>query len=212
MRTKLFTLRYSESLGGFDDTPLVEYTRDKELIAFHEYFFRVHDVPHLTCVLTYQEAVISPEILEQAQSARRNGSSRGGPDRSRQSATSIASGLPENDRTLFNSLREWRSTEAREQGVPPYLIFTNRQLLEIVRARPESPNALLSIPGVGPARVKRYGKALLKIIHGSRPVRPEGPTESAPTYGSEEVPAPRPGAAVGAIVAAAGAGKSSVAG
>jgi len=33
MRAKILTLRYSASLGGFDDTPLVDFARDKEILA-----------------------------------------------------------------------------------------------------------------------------------------------------------------------------------
>ena len=52
MRVRLLTLRYSPTLGGFDDTPLQEFTRCRELLEFREHFYAVHEVPHLTCVLT----------------------------------------------------------------------------------------------------------------------------------------------------------------
>lgn len=47
MRVKLFTFRYSATLGGFDDTPLVDYVRDKEIVSFREHFFSVNEVPHV---------------------------------------------------------------------------------------------------------------------------------------------------------------------
>ena len=37
MRVKLMTFRYSATLGGFDDTPLVEFIRDKEVLSFREH-------------------------------------------------------------------------------------------------------------------------------------------------------------------------------
>jgi superfamily II DNA helicase RecQ len=150
MRTRLLTLRYSESLGGFDDTPLLEFTRDKELTSFREYFFLVNDVPHLTCVLSYPEAVVPADILEQSRQSQESPSSSRGA--SRRSAADLTASLKEADRALFNTLREWRAKEAREQGIPAYLIFNNRQLLDIVTLRPESPNALLQIFRVGPAK------------------------------------------------------------
>ena len=52
MRVKLFTLRYSATLGGFDETPVAEFTRDKELLGFREHFFVVNEIPHLACVLS----------------------------------------------------------------------------------------------------------------------------------------------------------------
>ncbi len=47
MRVKLLTVRYSFSLGGFDDTPLLEFTCDKEVLSFREHIFTVNDIPHL---------------------------------------------------------------------------------------------------------------------------------------------------------------------
>ncbi len=55
MRVKLVTLSYAPSLQGFDDRPLAEFVRDKEVLAIREHFFTVHDRPHLACLITYQE-------------------------------------------------------------------------------------------------------------------------------------------------------------
>ena len=62
VRVKLFTLRYSSTPGGFDDSPIREFQRDKEILAVREYFFAVNEVPHLTCSLTYQEAIVPSHV------------------------------------------------------------------------------------------------------------------------------------------------------
>ena len=53
--------------------------------------------------------------------------------------------------------------------MPPFLVFTNRHLLLIIAARPETPNALLQLDGIGPGKVKRYGKELLELLGGAGP-------------------------------------------
>ncbi len=75
-----------------------------------------------------------------------------------------AAGLAEPERVLFNTLREWRGRKAHEEGVPPFLIFTNRELIAIVQKRPESANALGSIGGIGPGKVKRYVAEVLALV------------------------------------------------
>jgi hypothetical protein len=60
------TFRYSATLGGFDDTPLVDSARDKEVIAFREHFYVVNEVPHVTCVVTFQDAVVPQATLQAA--------------------------------------------------------------------------------------------------------------------------------------------------
>ncbi len=67
---------------------------------------------------------------------------------------------------LVASLRQWRSAKAREQGVPAYLILHDRTLFEIAAALPASPQALLAVPGIGLAKVQRYGDELLALVAG----------------------------------------------
>ncbi|EXI89895.1 MAG: ATP-dependent DNA helicase UvrD2 [Candidatus Accumulibacter sp. BA-94] len=61
-------------------------------------------------------------------------------------------------------LRQWRSAKAREQGVPAYVILHDRTLLEIAALLPGSPRALLTVPGIGLAKVQRYGDELLALV------------------------------------------------
>ncbi|HEY9218728.1 MAG TPA: HRDC domain-containing protein, partial [Phenylobacterium sp.] len=55
---------------------------------------------------------------------------------------------------------------AGRQHVPPYIIFANRTLAEIARARPSSLAALGALPGVGETKLERYGAAVLEVVGG----------------------------------------------
>lgn len=158
---QLFTLRYSTSLGGFDPEPLERFARDKEVLSFREHFFTVNDVPHLACVLTWQEALSAGDEPPRARE-RRTSISKGS---SREERPDPAAELDERGRALFDALRSWRARAAHEEGVPPYLLFTNRQLVEIVRHCPENATALGHVEGIGAGKVKRYGTALLALLH-----------------------------------------------
>lgn len=69
---------------------------------------------------------------------------------------------PESEK-LAARLKEWRAAEARRLGVPPYLVLHDRSLNSVARMRPASPNQLLSIDGIGPAKVEKFGGAILDI-------------------------------------------------
>lgn len=69
--------------------------------------------------------------------------------------------LSEQDFAVYADLRAWRKTAAEQEGVPVYAVFTNEQLAEIVRRRVDSLAALGEIEGIGPARLERYGAAVL---------------------------------------------------
>jgi ATP-dependent DNA helicase RecQ len=82
------------------------------------------------------------------------------------SAETQNSGNPSsaNDSPLFAMLRNWRAEKAREQGVPAYVILHDRTLRELATLRPDSPEALLAVPGIGLAKAQRYGEALLELL------------------------------------------------
>lgn len=61
--------------------------------------------------------------------------------------------LKEEDWPLFKRLREWRGEVSKKEGVPPYIIFTNKQLAKIAFTRPVSLNALQQIEGVGNVKI-----------------------------------------------------------
>jgi ATP-dependent DNA helicase RecQ len=68
------------------------------------------------------------------------------------------------DQPLFESLRAMRTRLAREQGVPPYVIFHDATLREIARLRPRTPGDLALIGGIGAGKIERYGDEVLDVV------------------------------------------------
>ncbi|HKX08666.1 MAG TPA: DNA helicase RecQ [Stellaceae bacterium] len=68
------------------------------------------------------------------------------------------------DSALFEALRAKRLALAREQGVPPYVIFHDTTLLAMARQRPRDHAALGEILGVGRSKLERYGAVFLGVI------------------------------------------------
>ncbi len=64
----------------------------------------------------------------------------------------------------FAALRDWRANEARAQNVPAYVIFHDRTLRAIAAEPPRDTGALAALPGVGAAKLARYGDALLALL------------------------------------------------
>jgi ATP-dependent DNA helicase UvrD/PcrA len=72
----------------------------------------------------------------------------------------------EPDDPLFETLKEWRLKTAKAEEKPAYVIFHNSTLAEIVRRAPRTKEELATVPGVGPAKLERYGDAVLAAIEG----------------------------------------------
>jgi ATP-dependent DNA helicase RecQ len=68
------------------------------------------------------------------------------------------------DEALWQSLRALRLELARDQGVPPYVIFHDATLWAMVRDRPLDLDALAAIPGVGASKLRRYGDRFLAVL------------------------------------------------
>jgi ATP-dependent DNA helicase RecQ len=85
-------------------------------------------------------------------------------------ARATAAGAPERSPEvddLFGRLKSLRKQLAAARHVPAYVVFNDATLLRIAEQRPASDEALLAIPGIGPAKLQLYGRVLLETIAGN---------------------------------------------
>ncbi len=66
--------------------------------------------------------------------------------------------------SLFEALRALRARLAKEQNLPPYVVFHDSTLREMVSRRPTTLNEFAQIPGVGEAKLKHYGAVFLEVL------------------------------------------------
>jgi ATP-dependent DNA helicase RecQ len=69
-----------------------------------------------------------------------------------------------NDDPLWQALKAKRLELAREQGVPPYVIFHDSTLLEIHNRKPQTLDEMGQISGIGQAKLQKYGDAFLQVL------------------------------------------------
>lgn len=74
--------------------------------------------------------------------------------------------IDERDMPLWNALRACRKRLAEEQGVPPYVVFHDATLREMLRIRPVTERTFLQISGVGDSKLERFGEDFLEVIRG----------------------------------------------
>jgi ATP-dependent DNA helicase RecQ len=75
-----------------------------------------------------------------------------------------AAELPASAEPAFEKLRAWRTTVAKEQGMPPYVIFHDATLREIAAATPATLAGLALVNGVGETKLARYGQQILDLL------------------------------------------------
>ncbi len=85
--------------------------------------------------------------------------------RPRKAKTKKASGaLGEADSSMFERLRALRLEIAREEGVPPYIVFSDKTLAHMCIVRPRNEEEMLSVSGVGAYKYEKYGEQFLACI------------------------------------------------
>ncbi|MFI8926630.1 DNA helicase RecQ [Streptomyces sp. NPDC053474] len=121
-----------------------------------------------TLVLTEESAAVlgrQREVPLRKEPKKPAGSARSAPrgERKAKAAAAVAE-LPEEAVPVFEALRAWRAAQAREQGVPAYVIFHDATLREIAAARPASVADLGGISGVGEKKLATYGEGVLEVL------------------------------------------------
>ncbi len=72
--------------------------------------------------------------------------------------------LEPGDMPLWQALRDCRKRLAEQQGVPPYVIFHDASLRDMLRLRPRNRQELLQVSGVGDSKLEKYGDQFLAVI------------------------------------------------
>jgi DNA helicase-2/ATP-dependent DNA helicase PcrA len=75
------------------------------------------------------------------------------------------------DEQLFEALREWRAARARELSQPAYCVFTDATLTAIAEQRPADVASLVKIPGIGQAKLDKYGQEVLGLVTAQNSLR-----------------------------------------
>ena len=107
-------------------------------------------------------------VEEIAPIQRRRRAAAGGRSSERAAKAAVAktvAPLDDADQQLYDALREWRLREARRRRIPAFRILSDRNLAAICRARPADEEELLDVPGIGPAKMRKYGRKILAIVN-----------------------------------------------
>jgi len=95
--------------------------------------------------------------------ASRSRAGRSAPSGGR-SPSAVAGAESQADPGLVEALRQMRLRRARAEGLPAYVVFHDKTLVAIAAVRPRTLADLAAIPGVGPAKLARYGEEILKLL------------------------------------------------
>ncbi|MFB8208269.1 DNA helicase RecQ [Streptomyces sp. NPDC056010] len=111
----------------------------------------------------------------------------------RKSKAAAAADLPETAVPVFEALRAWRAAQAKELGLPAYVIFHDATLREIATIHPTTLGELGGISGLGEKKLATYGEGVLEVLAGLETAAPPpaaAETPAAPAPAKKPAPAP----------------------
>ncbi len=129
------------------------------LIQTNDKYMLLKVAPEADAVMHGDRSVIMKTAKTEPEKERESVSKSKSSVKTRRSDTLNSRGLE-----LFEQLRELRTTIAREEGMPPYIIFADKSLVDMCIKVPLNKNDMMKVSGVGENKYARYGERFLGII------------------------------------------------
>jgi superfamily II DNA helicase RecQ len=156
--------------AGLIEIEEAEFEKDGAVIRFRK--VRLTEAGLEVRATTPVELLISDGVVEEfggrpparskkTKAAVKSGAGKGAGAKS--ALAEPAAPLSPQGEALAARLKEWRAAEAKQLGVPAYLVLHDRTLTALAQARPTTPRQLLDINGMGPAKAERFGEAILGL-------------------------------------------------
>ena len=150
MRLAVITLSVGSD-GAFDDQKLRDFCASHDVVSYAEHRFVWQGEPRWSLLVQWRplnggdamRAEFQQRVAEQQE---------------------LKAELSLEERALFERLREWRNATMKASGRPSFVMFSNRQLVELARSRPATLAALREIQGIGEQKAEQFGVALLEIL------------------------------------------------
>ncbi|NCG22387.1 MAG: hypothetical protein GWP91_25505 [Rhodobacterales bacterium] len=117
-----------------------------EIISLTEHFFTLEGLPHLLLVVQ-RRSQQGPSVRAQRRASK--------------PAKKVLSDL---EQPRFERLRAWRNGRAVADGVPPYVVLSNRMLTDLAIGEPDTIAGLRGVRGVGERKAALYGAEILAVL------------------------------------------------
>lgn len=173
---KFLCVPFDPETGVFDDEAVQMYLRGRDIVRSEPQFFE-HDGRGYWSLYLETRQLRGGEIRGGAPSVP---DTKKNLDSAEERAfRALLRELDEVERGRYQVLTDWRRGVARAEGVPPFVVLTNRQCLDIARTVPRSLGGLAEIHGVGKKRMAKHGRQILEVLHGREAAASAGPGAAA---------------------------------
>lgn len=133
---------------------LDEFQNDDETLVNN--FLSRYDVVNMNSKLVQDEINYWSVLIYYQEKSKQSGSSK--------MNISSEEELSEDEKIIYNKLKNWRYEKSKELHQPPYIIFHNTHLMSIAKFKPYNLQDLEQINGLGESKIKRYGIEIIEVL------------------------------------------------
>ena len=137
---KIITIPYDRIAKGFDDETLNRFLVNKQVKSHQAELFMDNGDPFWTVFIEYEP------VLD------------------KKAASPPPKPLSKEQQALYDKLKIWRKERADKDGVPVYVVATNKELSAVVTGAPKSQEALKAVHGFGQGKISKYGKEIIGLV------------------------------------------------
>lgn len=143
MKVKVLKIRISEEFQTTDETMVND-------------FLSKYDVVNMNSKLVQGEINYWSVLVYYQEKAKQTNSNK--------VSVNSEEDLSEEDKIIYNKLKDWRYEKSKELNQPPYIIFHNSHLMSIAKFKPYNLQDLEQINGLGESKIKRYGTEIIEVL------------------------------------------------
>ena len=140
MNIKIFTIAFHSNVEDFDTEEIEHFCQSNRIVYQQAAFFTEKGISRWSILVGYEKDNLRKDKVE-----------------------SIPI-LTDEEKELYEKLKQWRKHKAQAIGFPVYLLATNNQLLQMVQQKVTTKNSLQSIKGFGKQRTAKYGEDIINIV------------------------------------------------
>jgi len=134
---RIITIPFNSADNNFPEKELNEFVRNKKGYEYKVEFFRKSNNAFWTVFISYEK-----ELTEKTEFKLEF----------------------DWQKKLYEEIRKWRNERAEKEGIPPYLIYTNNQVKEMIINKCLTKGSLKNIDGIGDKKCQEYGEETIEIV------------------------------------------------
>lgn len=168
-KIRQYRLESNPFYGAAKNTPVYRLRKIVNYLLLKEYLYVTNDEYAIVKLTVNSDRILEGnEVLIMKMAKEQERLIKTKPEKKAKKSMAGASLLTDADQELFEKLRTLRLEIAREEKVPPYIVFSDKTLLSMCVIKPEDKKSMLSVSGVGEFKYEKYGERFLACVNQQR--------------------------------------------